>query len=30
MRDEVLDKLRQARRATNDPTYRILTPQYLR
>ena len=30
MRDEVLDKLRQARRATSDPTYRILTPQHLR
>ena len=30
MRDEVLDKLRQARRATGDPTYRILTPQHLR
>jgi len=30
MRDEVFDKLRQAERATGDPTYRILTPQHLR
>jgi hypothetical protein len=30
MRDEVLDKLRQAARATAGPIYRMLTPQYLR
>jgi len=30
MRDEVLDKLRQAGRATGGTTYRMLTPQDLR
>jgi hypothetical protein len=30
MRDEVLDKLRQAARATAGPIYRMLTPQNLR
>jgi hypothetical protein len=30
MRDEVLHKLRQSARATDDPTYRMLTPRHLR
>jgi peptide subunit release factor 1 (eRF1) len=30
MRDKVLDKLGQSARATDDPTYRMLTPHHLR
>src|SRR5258705_13979872 len=30
MRDKVLDKLDQSARATDDPTYRMLTPHHLR
>jgi hypothetical protein len=30
LRDEVLDKLRQSARATDEPTYRMLTPPHLR